>query len=86
VNADISTKCATITIAVVPFNSKGGRLNPTSRPSPTETDGTALGMKKSRSMSRLGAGRMSRRASAAQLPDISAAALAMSPVKTLPRS
>ena len=46
-NAEISTKWAMTTIAVVPFSSSGFWLNATSRPRPTETDGTALGTKNS---------------------------------------
>ena len=53
---------------VVPFSSKGGWLNATSRPSPTETEGTALGMKKTISSTKRGGLAIRRRARAAQVP------------------
>ena len=42
-----------MTIAVVPLRSSGRWLKATRRPSPTDTDGTALGMKNSKPNVRL---------------------------------
>ena len=75
-----------MTMLVVPLRRNGGRLNATSRPRPTDTDGTALGTKKNRSRKRRATGRTERIAMAAQVPMTRAAALAAIPVKTLARS
>ena len=71
---------------LVAFSSTGGRLNGTSRPRPTETDGTALGTKNSMSSTRRGSRGIVRSASAAQVPATRATRLAIAPVAIEARS
>ena len=71
------------TIAVVPLSSNGRWLKATSRLSPTETDGTALGTKNRTPSVRAAPPPCERRASAAQAPLTSASRLATTPVARL---
>jgi hypothetical protein len=73
-------------MVAVPLSSSGGWLKATSRPSPTETDGTALGTKKITSRTRRRVPPRRRSANVAQVPQTSAAQLASAPVATLTRS
>ena len=71
------------TIAVVPLSKSGFWLKATSSPRPTDTDGTALGMKNSRPSALAHPSARARSASAAQAPVTSASRLATNPVTRL---